>query len=200
MKLFYVKFGKRVFDLSISTLIMFFSLPVLLISILIMIVLNKSFKVFYFQIRPGKNEKLFKVVKLKTMNDKVNLDGQLLPDEERTTTIGRFLRKSSIDELPQLWNVIRGDMSLIGPRPLLVEYLSHYTAEQKKRHNVLPGITGWAQVHGRNSIQFKDRFKLDVWYVENISFSLDMHIFIKTVIKIFSSENVLIQDPNKISD
>ena len=200
MKFFYIKFGKRLFDLLFSMFLIFLSLPLLLISILIMIVLNKSFNVLYFQVRPGKNEKLFKVVKLKTMNDKVNPDGYLLPDEERTTKIGRFLRKLSIDELPQLWNVVRGDMSLIGPRPLLVEYLPHYTHEQKRRHNVLPGITGWAQIHGRNSIQFKDRFKLDVWYVENLSFSLDMRILFKTIIKIFKSEHVLIQDPNKITD
>jgi lipopolysaccharide/colanic/teichoic acid biosynthesis glycosyltransferase len=134
------------------------------------------------------------------MNDKRGINGELLSDEERTTKIGKLLRKFSIDELPQLWNVIRGDMSLIGPRPLLVEYLSHYSLEQKKRHNVKPGITGWAQIHGRNNLPFAERFIFDVWYVENISFKLDMLIFFKTLIKIFRSENVLGQDPNKISD
>lgn len=154
----------------------------------------------FFQLRPGFNERIFKLVKLKTMNDKVDSNGQLLPDEERTTALGKILRKFSIDELPQLWNVIKGDMSLIGPRPLLVEYLSHYTPEQKRRHEVMPGITGWAQIHGRNSLPFSERFILDVWYVDNISFKLDMLIFFKTILKIFKSENVLSQDPNKITD
>ena len=160
---------------------------------------NRSTKVLFFQLRPGLNEKIFKLVKIKTMNDKVDSDGKLLPDEERMTKIGKILRKFSIDELPQLWNVLKGDMSLIGPRPLLVEYLSYYTSEQKRRHNVLPGITGWAQIHGRNALQFNERFILDVWYVDNISLKLDLLIFYKTIIKIFRSENVLMQDPNKIT-
>ena len=161
---------------------------------------NRSTKVLFFQLRPGLNEKIFKLVKIKTMNDKVDSDGKLLPDKERMTKIGKILRKFSIDELPQLWNVLKGDMSLIGPRPLLVEYLSYYTSEQKRRHNVLPGITGWAQIHGRNALQFNERFILDVWYVDNISLKLDLLIFYKTIIKIFRSENVLMQDPNKITD
>jgi lipopolysaccharide/colanic/teichoic acid biosynthesis glycosyltransferase len=161
---------------------------------------NRSTKVLFFQLRPGFKERIFKLVKVKTMNDKVDSNGQLLSDEERTTALGKILRKFSIDELPQLWNVIKGDMSLIGPRPLLVEYLSHYTPEQKRRHEVKPGITGWAQIHGRNSLPFSERFKLDVWYVDNISFKLDMLIFFKTILKIFKSENVLSQDPNKITD
>lgn len=161
---------------------------------------NRSTKVLFFQLRPGLNERIFKLIKIKTMNDKVDSNGQLLSDEERTTTLGKILRKFSIDELPQLWNVIKGDMSLIGPRPLLVEYLSHYTPEQKRRHEVKPGITGWAQIHGRNNLPFSERFKLDVWYVDNISFKLDMLIFFKTIFKIFKSENVLSQDPNKITD
>jgi len=161
---------------------------------------NRSTKVLFFQLRPGLNERIFKLVKVKTMNHKVDSNGQLLSDEERTTTFGNILRKFSIDELPQLWNVIKGDMSLIGPRPLLVEYLSHYTSEQKRRHEVKPGITGWAQIHGRNNLPFSERFKLDVWYVDNISFKLDMLIFFKTIFKIFKSENVLSQDPNKITD
>jgi undecaprenyl phosphate N,N'-diacetylbacillosamine 1-phosphate transferase len=161
---------------------------------------NRSTKVLFFQLRPGLNDIIFELVKVKTMNDKVDSNGQLLSDEERITTLGKILRKFSIDELPQLWNVIKGDMSLIGPRPLLVEYLSHYTPEQKRRHEVKPGITGWAQIHGRNTLPFSERFKLDVWYVDNISFKLDMLIFFKTIFKIFKSENVLIQDPNKITD
>jgi undecaprenyl phosphate N,N'-diacetylbacillosamine 1-phosphate transferase len=165
-----------------------------------LMIFNRSTKVLFFQSRPGLNERIFKLVKIKTMNEKVDSNGQLLSDEERTTTFGKILRKFSIDELPQLWNVIKGDMSLIGPRPLLVEYLSHYTPEQKRRHEVKPGITGWAQIHGRNNLPFSERFKLDVWYVDNISFKLDMLIFYKTIFKIFKSENVLSQDPNKITD
>ena len=165
-----------------------------------LVIFNRSTKVLFFQLRPGLNERIFKLVKIKTMNDKVDSNGQLLPDEGRTTTLGKFLRKFSIDELPQLWNVIKGDMSLIGPRPLLVEYLSHYTQEQKRRHEVKPGITGWSQIHGRNSLSFSERFKLDVWYVDNLSFRLDLLIFYKTIIKIFKSENVLLQDPNNITD
>ena len=133
------------------------------------------------------------------MNDN-HENGKLLPDELRTTLIGSILRKLSIDELPQLVNVVIGDMSLIGPRPLLLEYLKYYSPEQKRRHNVLPGITGWAQIHGRNSLSFEERFKLDVWYVDNISLQLDFKIFCKTIVKILKSEDVLSQDPNKITD
>lgn len=197
---FYRRFIKRGIDLFISILILFISSPIFVVSIFLMMLLNKSMKVFFLQIRPGKNERLFKIIKLKTMNDNIDSNGDLLPDELRTTFIGKYLRKFSIDELPQLFNVIFGDMSLIGPRPLLVEYLKHYTTEQKRRHDVLPGITGWAQIHGRNSIKFEERFKLDIWYVDNVSFSVDFKIFCKTVIKIIKSDNVLSQDPNNITD
>ena len=196
----YRKFIKRLFDVIISIFILIISFPFLLFAIFSLMISNRSTKVLFFQLRPGLNEKIFKLVKIKTMNDKVDSDGKLLPDEERMTKIGKILRKFSIDELPQLWNVLKGDMSLIGPRPLLVEYLSYYTSEQKRRHNVLPGITGWAQIHGRNSLKFNERFILDVWYVDNISLKLDLLIFYKTIIKIFWSENVLTQDPNKITD
>ncbi len=196
----YRKFIKRLFDVTISIFILIVSFPFLLLSIFALMISNKSTKVLFFQLRPGLNEKIFKLVKIKTMNDKIDSDGKLLPDEVRMTKIGKILRKLSIDELPQLWNVLKGDMSLIGPRPLLVEYLSYYTSEQKRRHNVLPGITGWAQIHGRNTLQFNERFILDVWYVDNISLKLDLLIFYKTIIKIFRSENVLMQDPNKITD
>lgn len=196
----YRKFIKRIFDVIISIFILIISFPFLLFAISSLMISNRSTKVLFFQLRPGLNEKIFKLVKIKTMNDKVDSDGKLLPDEERMTKIGKILRKFSIDELPQLWNVLKGDMSLIGPRPLLVEYLSYYTSEQKRRHNVLPGITGWAQIHGRNVLQFNERFILDVWYVDNISLKLDLLIFYKTIIKIFRSENVLMQDPNKITD
>ena len=196
----YIKFIKRIFDVIISIFILIISFPFLLFAIFSLMISNRSTKVLFFQLRPGLNEKIFKLVKIKTMNDKVDGDGKLLPDEERMTKIGKILRKFSIDELPQLWNVLKGDMSLIGPRPLLVEYLSYYTSEQKRRHNVLPGITGWAQIHGRNSLHFNERFILDVWYVDNISLKLDLLIFYKTIIKIFRSENLLMQDPNKITD
>ena len=196
----YRKFIKRIFDVIISIFILIISFPFLLFAIFSLMISSRSTKVLFFQLRPGLNEKIFKLVKIKTMNDKVAIDGKLLPDEERMTKIGKILRKFSIDELPQLWNVLKGDMSLIGPRPLLVEYLSYYTSEQKRRHNVLPGITGWAQIHGRNTLQFNERFILDVWYVDNISLQLDLLIFYKTIIKIFRSENVLMQDPNKITD
>lgn len=199
MKLFYVRFIKRFFDLVLSIIILVISLPILLLSIIFLIFLNKSFNVFFIQIRPGLNEKLFKIYKLKTMNDE-RVNGKLLSDELRTTSFGKILRKFSIDELPQLLNVIVGEMSLIGPRPLLVDYLAYYSNEQKRRHEVLPGITGWAQIHGRNSLNFEGRFKLDVWYVDNISLRLDLLIFYRTVIKICKSENVLMQDPNKITD
>ena len=196
----YRKFKKRIFDFIISIFILIISFPFFLFAISSLMISNRSTKVLFFQLRPGLNEKIFKLVKIKTMNDKVDSDGKLLPDEERMTKIGKILRKFSIDELPQLWNVLKGDMSLIGPRPLLVEYLSYYTSEQKRRHNVLPGITGWAQIHGRNALHFNERFILDVWYVDNISLELDLLIFYKTIIKIFRSENVLMQDPNKITD
>jgi undecaprenyl phosphate N,N'-diacetylbacillosamine 1-phosphate transferase len=191
---------KRFFDICFSFVVLIFSAPILLIALIILMISNRSTKVLFFQLRPGLNERIFQLVKIKTMNDNVDSNGQMLSDEERTTTLGKVLRKFSIDELPQLWNVIKGDMSLIGPRPLLVEYLSHYTPEQKRRHEVKPGITGWAQIQGRNNLPFSERFKLDVWYVDNISFKLDMLIFFKTISKIFKTENVLSQDPNKITD
>ena len=200
MRVIYIKYIKRIFDVCFSLFVLILSAPVLLSTLIILMILNRSTKVLFFQLRPGLNEQIFKLVKIKTMNDKVDSNGLLLSDEERTTTLGKFLRKFSIDELPQLWNVIKGDMSLIGPRPLLLEYLSHYTPEQKRRHEVKPGITGWAQIHGRNNLPFGERFKLDVWYVDNISFKLDILIFFKTFLKIFKSENVLSQDPNRITD
>ena len=145
---------------------------------------------FFIQSRPGKNDKIFKLIKFKTMNDKKDENGEILPPTNRITRIGRFVRNSSLDEIPQLLNVIKGDMSLVGPRPLRVEYLSHYSAEQVRRHEVIPGITGWAQVKGRNAISWEERFKLDVWYVDNISFALDMKIILLTVLKVFKKEGV----------
>lgn len=149
--------------------------------------------VFFTQQRPGKNEVIFKLLKFKTMNDQRDANGDLLPDAERLTAIGKFIRKTSLDELPQLWNVLKGDMSLIGPRPLLVQYLPLYSAEQKRRHLVKPGITGWAQVNGRNAIGWEEKFKLDVWYVDHISLALDIKILFLTVKKVFIREGISAQ-------
>ncbi|TXD48920.1 sugar transferase [Polaribacter sp. IC073] len=163
--------------------------PVFLI-VMIGLAFANNGRPFFFQKRPGKNEKIFKVVKFKTMNDKKGIHGQLLPDEARLTPVGLFVRKTSLDEIPQLINVLKGDMSLIGPRPLLPEYLPLYTTRQKKRHNVRPGITGWAQVNGRNTISWEKKFEYDVWYVENLSFLLDAKIFFMTFAKVFKAEGV----------
>ncbi|MDM1094752.1 sugar transferase [Myroides odoratimimus] len=163
--------------------------PIFLIVTIILFFLNEG-KPFFFQARPGKNEKVFKIIKFKTMNDKKDKEGNLLPMANRITPFGAFLRKSSLDEIPQLINIIKGDMSLIGPRPLLVSYLSMYTENQKRRHNVKPGVTGWAQVNGRNMITWKEKFAMDVWYVDNLSFKLDCIIFFKTLKKIVSKSDI----------
>lgn len=145
---------------------------------------------FFFQVRPGKNEQLFKIIKFKTMNDRKDKEGNLLPDAQRLTAIGKFVRKTSLDELPQLINVLKGDMSLIGPRPLLPEYLTLYTEQQKKRHELRPGITGWAQVNGRNAISWTKKFEYDVWYVEHCSLPLDLKILFRTIKKVIISEGI----------
>lgn len=146
--------------------------------------------VIFLQERPGKDGKIFKVIKFKTMTDKRDAQGNLLPDAQRLTKVGKFVRSTSMDELPQLINVLKGDMALIGPRPLLPQYLELYTPEQMRRHEVRPGITGWAQVHGRNAISFTERFKYDVWYVDNLSFALDLKIFFMTILRILKREGI----------
>lgn len=151
---------------------------------------NKGAGAFFFQERPGKNGKIFKVVKFKTMTDERDKDGKLLPDAKRLTKVGRFVRSTSIDELPQLWNVLKGDMSLIGPRPLLVQYLPLYSKEQARRHEVRPGITGWAQCHGRNAISWQKKFELDVWYVDHISFITDCKVIITTLKKVICRADI----------
>jgi len=151
---------------------------------------NKGAGAFFFQERPGKDGKIFKVVKFKTMTDERDTDGNLLPDEKRLTKVGRFVRSTSIDELPQLWNVFKGDMSLIGPRPLLVQYLPLYSPEQARRHEVRPGITGWAQCHGRNAISWQKKFELDVWYVDHISFITDCKVILTTIKKVLGREDI----------
>ncbi len=147
-------------------------------------------KPFFFQTRPGKNARLFRIIKFKTMNDKKDKDGNLLPDAERLTKIGSFVRKTSLDEIPQLINVLKGEMSLIGPRPLLPEYLPLYSAEQYRRHEVRPGITGWAQVNGRNAISWQQKFEYDVWYVDHLSFALDLRILFLTLKKVLIREGI----------
>ncbi|MBK7107106.1 MAG: sugar transferase [Ignavibacteriae bacterium] len=185
----YSKLFKTFFDKIFSLLVLFILSPVLIFIMLSLYVLNTK-NIFFVQNRPGKNEKIFKLYKFKTMTDNKDKFGNLLPDEKRITKIGAFIRKYSLDELLQFFNVLKGEMSVIGPRPLLIEYLPLYNKEQKKRHLVKPGITGWAQVNGRNAISWEEKFKLDVWYVDNISFFLDIKIFFLTILKIFKKEGI----------
>ena len=185
----YVRFGKRLVDLVISFFGLILLSPFLLALALFLLVANRG-NPFFQQVRPGRHEKLFTLMKFKTMNDRRDATGQLLPDAERLTTVGKFVRKTSLDELPQLWNVVRGDMSLIGPRPLLVEYLPLYSPLQRKRHAVRPGITGWAQVNGRNTLSWPGKFAYDVWYVEHLSPALDFKIVLLTLVKIVRSEGI----------
>ena len=182
----YKKYLKRGLDIILSGTALLCLSPIIFILWIGLTIANKGAGAFFFQERPGKSGKIFTVVKFKTMTDERDANGNLLSDADRLTQVGRFVRSTSLDELPQLWNVLKGDMSLIGPRPLLSQYLPLYSPEQARRHEVRPGITGWAQVNGRNSITWKQKFEHDVWYVDNISFILDMRIIyltIKNVIK-----------------
>ncbi|RIO91000.1 sugar transferase [Staphylococcus gallinarum] len=180
---------KRLFDFSVSLFGLILSAPILIIAyFLIATKLGKP--VLFRQIRPGKNEVPFEIFKFRTMMDEKDSNGELLPDDQRMTKLGATIRKTSVDELPQLFNVLKGDLSLIGPRPLLMEYLPLYNEEQKKRHQVKPGITGWAQINGRNAITWEEKFKLDVWYVENQSFKLDMYILYKTVQNVLQKKDI----------
>lgn len=185
----YRNFFKRLLDFIISLGVFCLFLPVFIIIAILLSFVNHG-NPFFRQYRPGKNNKIFRVLKFKTMNDLKDKAGNLLPDEMRITPVGKFIRKTSLDEIPQLLNVIKGDMSLIGPRPLLVDYLPLYDDFQKRRHEVRPGITGWAQVNGRNAISWEEKFSLDVWYVENISFMLDLKILFMTILKVFKSEGI----------
>lgn len=185
----YRLFFKSVLDILVSIVVLLITLPVIIIVFCILGFQNKG-KVFFFQDRPGFHQKAFRIIKFKTMTDAKDVDGKLLPDNQRITKAGKIIRRLSIDELPQLLNVIKGDMSLIGPRPLLFKYIPLYSAEQLRRHDVRPGITGWAQVNGRNSISWKQKFDFDIFYVDNLSFILDIKILWKTFIKVIRTEGI----------
>jgi undecaprenyl phosphate N,N'-diacetylbacillosamine 1-phosphate transferase len=186
----YRRFFKRLFDFMIALVGLIILSPLLLILWIGLSIANKGAGAFFLQERPGKDEKIFKVIKFKTMNDRRDENGNLLPDNERLTTIGRWIRSLSLDEIPQLINVLKGDMSLIGPRPLLVQYLPLYDEVQRRRHEVRPGMTGWAQVNGRNAISWQEKFEYDVWYVDHLSLSLDIKILLKTIEKVFKREGI----------
>lgn len=186
----YKSFFKRAIDVVASgCALLVLSVPLAVVTVWLHFA-NKGAGAFFFQERPGKDGKIFKVVKFKTMTDEKDADGKLLPDAQRLTKVGRFVRSTSIDELPQFWNVFKGDMSLIGPRPLLVQYLPLYSPEQARRHEVRPGITGWAQCHGRNAISWKKKFELDVWYVDHISFLTDCKVILTTIKKVLGREDI----------
>ncbi len=180
---------KRIADFFFSLLALLLLSPIFLMVLFCLLIVNQG-SPFFLQDRPGKDERIFRVIKFKTMNDKKDREGKLLPDEKRMTRVGKVIRKTSLDEIPQLINVVLGQMSLVGPRPLLPEYLDMYSEEQKLRHRVKPGITGWAQVNGRNAISWTKKLELDVWYVRNQSFTLDVKILFKTVIKIIQAADI----------
>ena len=183
-------FFKRWLDVIIVSFILLIIWPLFLVIMVGLHFANKGAGVFFFQERPGRDGKIFKVIKFKSMTDERDSEGKLLPNEQRITNGGKLIRKTSIDELPQLFNVLKGDMSLIGPRPLMVRYLELYTPEQARRHNVRPGITGWAQVNGRNAISWSKKFELDVWYVDNLSFLLDMRIVFMTIGNVLTRKGI----------
>lgn len=186
---------KRFIDIVVTFIVLFFLWPILLVITVWLHFANKGAGAFFYHERPGRNGEIFRVIKFKSMTDERDINGNLLPNEDRITLVGRFIRKTSIDELPQLFNVLKGDMSLIGPRPLMIRYLELYTKEQARRHEVRPGITGWAQVNGRNTITWTKKFELDVWYVDHISFALDAKILFLTIKKV-----VLRKDINSSND
>jgi len=185
----YLQIFKPLFDRLAALIGLLLASPIILGAVVALLIANRG-NIWFLQPRPGKGGKIFKVIKFKTMTDERDANGDLLPDDRRLTATGKFVRKTSLDELPQLVNVLKGDMSLIGPRPLLVEYLPLYSAEQSRRHDVRPGITGWAQVNGRNAISWKQKFAYDVWYVDNLSFALDLKIVFLTIRKVFKAEGI----------
>lgn len=185
----YVSFGKRMMDVTASFVLLLFFSPFILVIVLLQLYFHKG-RIFFKQQRPGYKGQLFYIRKFKTMNDAMDDQGRLLPDVKRLTPWGNLLRKTSLDELPQLWNIFTGDMSLVGPRPLLVEYLDRYSPRQMRRHDVKPGVTGWAQINGRNAISWDQKFELDVWYTEHVSFWLDLKILLRTVRKVVMAEEI----------
>ena len=187
----YKYFFKRIIDFILSFTGLIILSPVFIIVTILLFFANNG-KPFFFQQRPGKNEKIFKIIKFKTMNDRKDENGNLLPDKERLTKTGKFIRKTSLDEIPQLINVIKGDMSLIGPRPLLVSYLPYYTEREKVRHTVRPGITGYAQINGRNTVNWNERLALDVFYSENVSLLLDTKIFFNTIKNVITRKDIIV--------
>lgn len=195
----YKLYIKRVIDFTISGLALIILSPIILILWIWLTIANKGAGAFFIQERPGKDEKIFKIVKFKTMTDECDADGNLLPDEKRLTKVGKFVRSTSLDELPQLWNILKGDMSLIGPRPLLPQYLPLYSKEQTRRHEVRPGLSGWAQVNGRNTISWKVKFEYDVWYVDNVSFLLDLKIIFLSIKKAIIRDGINTSE-NKMMD
>lgn len=189
----YKKYFKRALDLIISACVLIIIWPILLLITIFLHFANRGAGAFFTQERPGRDEKIFKLIKFKSMTDECDERGNLLPDSKRLTKIGRFIRATSIDELPQLINVLKGEMSLIGPRPLLPRYLPYYTERERLRHSVRPGITGWAQVHGRNNTTWDTMLENDVWYVEHLSFSLDVKIFFLTIKNVLTSKDVIVE-------
>ena len=194
----YKHFFKRFLDFWISFIALICISPILLIVTILLHFANKGAGSFFFQERPGKNEKIFKVIKFKTMTDERDAEGNLLPDAQRLTKVGAVVRKLSIDELPQLINVLKGDMALIGPRPLLSEYLPFYTERERLRHTVRPGISGWAQIHGRNNVAWDDKLEYDAYYVENLSMWMDCHIIIITIKNVLQSKDVVVVPSTKL--
>jgi lipopolysaccharide/colanic/teichoic acid biosynthesis glycosyltransferase len=186
----YKHFFKRFFDFWIALLALICLSPVLIVVTVWLHFANKGAGAFFLQERPGKDEKIFRVIKFKTMTDERDADGNLLPDKDRLTKVGKFVRSTSIDELPQLINVLKGDMALIGPRPLMPKYLPLYSKEQARRHEVRPGISGWAQCHGRNSISWTEKFKLDVWYVDHVSLMTDLRVIGITIVKVLKRADI----------
>lgn len=187
----YEKYLKRIIDFSLSLMALIVLSPVLLILIVLGMVFMRG-NPFFMQERPGKDEKIFKLIKFRTMDNRKNKEGKLLPDEVRLNKYGRFLRATSLDELPELANIVKGDMSLIGPRPLLVKYLPYYTEREHLRHSIRPGLTGYAQVHGRNKVTWEEKFEMDVWYAEHLTFLTDIKVFFDTIKVVLSHEGVVL--------
>ncbi len=194
----YKHFFKRLIDFCLALTVLLIIWPILLIIYIWLTIANKGAGAIFYQERPGKDEKIFKVIKFKSMTDERDADGNLLPNDKRLTKVGAFIRKTSIDELPQLINVLKGDMALIGPRPLLVEYLPYYTERERLRHSVRPGITGWAQVNGRNHVKWDDRLALDVYYVEHMGFAMDCRAIFKTIKNVLMRKDIVVAPTGRL--